>query len=131
MPADIKRLIATLSGFPILLCFSLLLHMIDADLSGSEGFSYLIFMPSVYVIAAAMFIPCVVAVIGFGTQGIWAYWSILCGAALLIALMITWSGSTATDMMGYLVSFSGMTLISALFLIPGTLPGVFFLRMNN
>ena len=105
--------------------------MIDADLSGSEGISYIIFMPSVYVIAAVMFIPCVVAVIGFGTQGVQAYWSVLCGAALLIALLITSSGSTATDVMGYLVSFSGMTLISALFLIPGTLPGVFFLRMNS
>ena len=131
MSDDIKRLLATLSGFPILLCFSMLLHMVDADLSGSEGISYLIFTPSLYGIAAIMFIPCVIAVIGFGTQGIWAYWSVLCGAALLIALMITASGSTATDMMGYLVSFSGMTLISALFLIPGTLPGVFFLRRNE
>ncbi|MBX2818867.1 MAG: hypothetical protein KTR29_04270 [Rhodothermaceae bacterium] len=129
MSDDIKRLLATLAGYPVLWCFSMLIHMVDAGLSNSEGIAYLIFMPSVYLFAALVFIPCVVAVIGFGTYGMRVYWIIVSSSALLISLLITAGGSTATDMMGLLVSFSGMTLISALFLIPGTLPGVFFLRM--
>lgn len=132
MSDDVKRLLATLCGYPILWFFSILIHVVDAGLSSSDEIAYLIFMPSVYGFAAIVFIPCVIAVVGFGTYGLRTYWIVLSVAAILISLLITaGGGSTATDMMGYLISFSGMTLISALFLIPGTLPGVFFLRMNE
>ena len=131
MSEDFKRLLATLAGYPALWLFSVLLHMVDADLNGFEGFLSLITAPSVYGLAAFLFVPCLIAVIGFGTRGARAYWAALIGAALLIGVWLTIGGSTASDFWGYVVSFSGVTFISVLFLMPGTLPGVLFLKMNT
>ena len=105
--------------------------MIDADLNGFEGFFSLITVPSVYGLAAFLFIPCLMAVIGLGTRGIRAYWAVLIGAALLISVWLTIGGSTASDFWGYAVSFSGVTAITVLFLMPGTIPGVLFLKMSR
>ena len=100
MSEDFKRLLAALSGYPALWLFSALLHMIDADLNGFEGFFSLITVPSVYGLAAFLFVPCLIAVIGFGTRGIRAYWAVLIGAALLISVWLTIGGSTASDFWG-------------------------------
>ena len=131
MSEDFKRLLATLSGYPALWLFSALLHMIDANLNGLAGFFSLITEPSVYGLATFLFVPSLIAVIGFGTRGIRTYWTVLIGAALLIGVWLTIGGSTASDFLGYAVSFSGVTIVSVLFLIPGTVPGVLFLKMSR
>ena len=131
MSTESKRLIAALAGYPALWLFSALLHMVDANLNGLEGFLPLVTTPSVYGLAAFLFIPCLIAVMGFGLRGIKAYWTILVGTAVLISGLLTISGSTATDFIGYAISFSGMMIICTLFMVPGTLPGVLFLRMSR
>ena len=120
-----------LAGYPALWLFSALLHMVDADLNGLEGFFALTTMPSVYLIAALLFIPCILAVMGFRAIGVGAYWFILIVSAVMIGAFLTIGGSTASDFWGYAVSFGGITLISSLFMMPGTLPGVLFLKMSQ
>ena len=130
MIKDMKWLMVTLAGYPVLWLLSAVIHLADADLS-DVAFSSLFAMPSVYIIAGAMFAPCLIAVVWLEARGVKAYWAILLGAALLISMLLTIGGSTATDFWGYAASFTGLTLICALFLMPGTLPGILFLRIKK
>ena len=131
MTTNTKQLLATLAGYPILWLFSAIIHMIDANLNGFEGFLSLIAEPSVYVVAAFLFMPCIIAVHVYASSDMRAYWAVLVGTALLIGGLLTISGSTASDFWGYAVSFGGASAVCALFLMPGTAPGVLFLRTSG
>ena len=128
MTKDVKKVLAVLAGYPVLWLFSALLHAADATMGGAEGLFSFSALASVSVVAALLFIPCLIAVIHFGTHGIKAYWAVVFGSALFIGALLTLGGSTATDFWGYAVSFGGITLLCMLFLMPGTLPGVLFLK---
>ena len=128
MSDKLKQLLTTLAGYPVLWLFSALLHAVDGRI---EGFLPLLTMYSVYALAATLFIPCLIALIGFWSRGAKIYWSVMIGSAILVGLLLTLGGSSASDFVGYAISFLGATSICALFLIPGTLPGVLFLKKNR
>lgn len=131
MSEDLKRVLATLAGYPLIWLFAALLHMVDGGINGLGGLLSMEVMTSVSAMAALLFFPCLIAVISFGARGVWAYWAVVISAALLIGGLLTIAGSTASDFWGYAVSFGGITVVCTLFLMPGTLPGVLFLKKSN
>ena len=128
MSEDLKRVLATLAGYPVIWLFAGLLHIVDGGISGLGGLLSMEVITSISAMAALLFFPCLIAVISFGARGAGTYWAVIIGAALLIGGLLTIAGSTASDFWGYAVSFSGITLVCTLFLMPGTLPGVLFLK---
>ena len=131
MPKDFKRVLAVLAGYPAVWLFSGLLHMADGGINGIEGLLSMEVLTSISAVAALLFFPCLVAVISFGARGAKAYWVVLIGTAVLLGGLLTLGGSTASNFWGYVLSFGGITLVCTLFLMPGTLPGVIYLRKNK
>lgn len=131
MPDHLKQGMAAMAGYPAVWLFSLLLHAIDADVNSVAGFQKLAVMPSVYGIAMLLFIPCLLAIVGFWARGGRAYGGVLLVTLVLIGVWLTLGGSTASTFWGYMISFSGVMFVSALFLLPGTIPAVLIIKAQR
>ncbi len=131
MPDHLKQILAAIAGFPVVWFFSLLLHAVDANIGSAGGLITLATTLSVWGLSVFLFIPCLVALYGFWVRGVRVYMVVLLGTIILVGFWLTLGGSTASTFWGYIISFGGVVLVSAIFLVFGTLPSVLCYNVLN
>lgn len=128
-PDRLKMMAFTLTGFPVVWLLAALIHAIDADVNGFGGLASANVLFSVTLVAAALFVPALLALLALHHRGIPGYVVALFLSAGMIGLLIALAGSTATTLLRWAISIGSMTLICAFVLTLASLPGLlYFLR---
>jgi hypothetical protein len=123
-----KITFAILLGFIPVWLLSALLHTIDPDVNGINGLYSLRIITSVTIIALIISAFAFAPLVAFHRLGKRGYWIGLLSMSSIMGTIIAAYGSSATNLLGRLVSFGGVTIVCAITFFMATTPGVLALK---
>jgi hypothetical protein len=123
-----KTVCSLLLGFPPIWLLSALLHSMESDMNGISGIVEPTILLSVTIVGLLLYLPVLIPLTALRSQGMRGYWAGLLIVSCAVGAILAAMGSSATNVQGWLVSFTAMTLVCTFVFWIATVPGVLLLR---